>query len=355
MSKVRAAPLVDETCRQLLRSTARGTRVRVRLSNRASPTALTLRAMTIGVGTSGAAVASPQPLLISGATRYTIPAGGQVTTDAVNLNVAQGTDIAVSFAVAGRAQPSEHLVAAATGWCTGPGTGDHTRDTSAAAFRNASREGLVLESFDVEGALSAPGGILAVGDSLTDPPLPPDRYQRWTDVLAEQVRRTVANVGIAGNRVLLAGGYGPTLDVRFAPDVLDRAGASTLIVFTGTNDVSAGISATTLIAQLQDVCGQARRAGLYVVLVTLAPASGRPAAREQVRQEVNQWIRTTKSADTHLDADALLRDPANPLQVLPAYDLGDGLHLSASGHRVIGEAMSATLREKNGQPGTESR
>lgn len=349
MSKVRATALTDETCRQVLRSTAAGTRVRVRLSNRSSPGALRLASLTIGVAAVGAAVQRPRPLLVGGASSTTIPAGGQVTTDPIALEVTLGADIAVSFAVAGSSKPSEHLVAAATGWCTGPGTGDHTRDTSGTAFRNASREGLVLESLDVEGEQSAPGGILAVGDSLTDPPLPPDRYERWTDVLAAQTNRPVANVAIAGNRVLLTGGYGPTLVERFASDVLDRAGASTLILFTGTNDVSAGIAAATLISRLQELCDQAHRAGLRVVLVTLAPAARRPAAREKVRQEVNDWIRTTTAADARLDADALLRDPANPLQVRPAYDLGDGLHLSAAGHRVIGEAMVAAVLDNSGK------
>lgn len=343
MSRVRPVAARDETCRQVLRSTAAGSHVRVRLSNALSSTPLVLTAVTVARRTVGAAVVGSRPLLVRGETRVRIPAGGRVLSDPVAVAVAPGTDVAVSFAVAGTGQLSEHPVSAATGWCTGPGTGDHTRDPAAGAFRIASREGLVVEALDVETSASTETAILAVGDSLTDPPLPPDHYQRWTDVLAARVGRPVVNAGIGGNRVLLPGGYGPTLAARFGSDVLDRSGASTLVLFAGTNDVSAGVRAADLISQLDSFCAQAHKAGLKVVLVTLAPAAHRLPQREVVRNEVNRWIRTTSAADARLDADALLRDPAAPDRLLASYDLGDGLHLSAFGHRVLGEAMAVVV------------
>lgn len=343
MSKVRPVAARDETCRQVLRSTAAGSHIRVRLSNTLSSTPLVLTAVTVARRTVGAAVDGGQPLRVGGKPIVRIPAGGRVLSDPIALDVTPGTDVAVSFAVRGTAQLSEHLVSAATGWCTGPGTGNHTRDPAGGAFRVASREGLVVEALDVEGSATTRNAILAVGDSLTDPPLPPDRYQRWTDVLAARVARPVVNVGIGGNRVLLPGGYGPTLATRFATDVLDRSGASTLVLFAGTNDVSVGVTAAELIGSLTSFCTQAHQAGLKVVLVTLAPAARRLPPREAVRNEVNRWIRTTRAADARLDADALLRDPMAPGQLLPSYDLGDGLHLSALGHRALGEAMAAAV------------
>jgi lysophospholipase L1-like esterase len=194
-------------------------------------------------------------------------------------------------------------------------------------------------------ALEVPGahGVLAVGDSLTDPPLPPDTFARWTDVVAAGTGRPVANLGIGGNRVLLAGGYGPVLVDRFSRDVLDRTGATTLVLFAGTNDVSAGIAAAELISRLQDLCRQARERRLRVVLVTLAPAHKRSGAREATRRQVNDWIRSAPQAHAVVDADVLLRDPASPRRLRPAYDLGDGLHLSAEGHRVLGAAILAML------------
>jgi lysophospholipase L1-like esterase len=343
MSTVRVVPAQDETCRQVLRSTAAGTRVRFRLSNVMSPTALTLSAMTAASRTEGAATDEPLPLQVAGKSAVTIAPHAQVITEPVSLPVTTGGDIAVSFSVSGTARLSEHLLGAATGWCTGPGTGDHTRDTGSTAFHDTSREGLVLEGVEVETTAATRTGIVAVGDSLTDPPLPPDTYKRWTDVLASRTGRPVANVAIGGNRVVLPGGYGTTLTERFGRDVLDRPGTGTLILFAGTNDVSRGISSADLIARLQDLVGQSRSAGMRVVLVTLAPAWRRPAAAEQVRQAVNAWIRSTPVADARIDADQLLRDPKHLTHLRPSYDRGDGLHLSALGHAVLGKAVAAIV------------
>jgi lysophospholipase L1-like esterase len=317
--------------------------IRLRLSNVMSPTPLSLAAITVGVRRTRAELVGPPIAITSaGSTRTVIPVGKHVTTDAVALAVEPGTDVAVSFAVSGTARLSEHLLGAATGWCTGPGSGNHTTETTGRAFSTTSREGLVVEGLEVETATRRTDGILAVGDSLTDPPLPPDTYQRWTDVVAA-AGRPIANVAIGGNRVILQGGYGRTLTERFADDLLDRPGVGTLILFAGTNDVSTGITAAELTSRLEQLTRQAKANGLRVVLVTLAPAWKRSPAKEQVRQEVNAWIRTTPYADLRVDADKLLRDPARPTHLLAAYDFGDGLHLSVAGHRVLGRAVLTTL------------
>lgn len=339
MSIVRPAPAFNETCRQVLRSTSASPQLRVRLSNATSSTQLTLTAVTIARRARGPAVSDPQTLSLRGSATIAIPAGAFITTDPVRLPVSDGDDLAVSFAVAGTASLSAHLVGAATGWCTGSGTGDHTRDATGAAFVERARLGLVAEALEVDGR----DGILAIGDSLTDPPLPPDSYLRWSDVLAAHTNRPVANVGIGGNRTLLPGGYGATLVERFDRDVLSRPGATAAILFTGTNDISAGASAADLQRAMTELCRRLRQRHLRVVLVTIAPAHKRTADREQVRQALNAWIRTTPEADVRVDADALLRDPARPTRLLPSYDLGDGLHLSAAGHRALGLAMSQLL------------
>jgi lysophospholipase L1-like esterase len=82
---------------------------------------------------------------------------------------------------------------------------------------------------------------------------------------------------------------------------------------------------------------------MRIVLVTLAPAWRRPATAEQVRQAVNAWIRSTPVADARVDADQLLRDPRHLTHLRPAYDRGDGLHLSALGHAVLGKAVAAVV------------
>ena len=41
---------------------------------------------------------------------------------------------------------------------------------------------------------------------------------------------------------------------------------------------------------------------------------------------VNEWIRNSGAFDGVIDFDAMVRDPANPKQMLPACEKGDNLH-----------------------------
>jgi lysophospholipase L1-like esterase len=61
---------------------------------------------------------------------------------------------------------------------------------------------------------------------------------------------------------------------------------------------------------------------------------------EAVREAVNSWIRTGGGFDAVADLDAATRDPANPHQLLPAYDSGDHLHPNDAGDRAMADAVN---------------
>ena len=44
-----------------------------------------------------------------------------------------------------------------------------------------------------------------------------------------------------------------------------------------------------------------------------------------------------------LDFDAVVRDPQNPLRILPAYDSGDHLHLGDAGNQAVAESVDLKL------------
>lgn len=322
---MRTAELVDVTCEQVLRVTASGARIRVRLSNVRSPKPLVLSAVTAGVRGRPS-----RPVTVGGKTAVVVPAGSEVDSDPVLLPVVAGDDVQVVFTVSGRAQLTAHRFAAVEGSCTSAGV------------ETVFRQGLVVEQVEVEGA--AGPGIVATGDSLTDAPLPPGAGPRWTQVVAEQLPgRPVVNAAIAGNRVVLGRGYGAPLAQRFDHDVLARRGVGTVVLLAGTNDISMGISAARLQRELTALVVRARAAGLRVVLVTIPPATRRSAADAVVRKTVNAWIRTGGVADQVVDADALLRDPSGAERLGASYDVGDGLHLSPAGHRALGDLVARTL------------
>ena len=47
--------------------------------------------------------------------------------------------------------------------------------------------------------------------------------------------------------------------------------------------------------------------------------------------------------DGVIDFDAAVRDPASPLQLLPAYDSGDHLHPNDAGYQAMAAAINLTI------------
>ncbi len=58
-----------------------------------------------------------------------------------------------------------------------------------------------------------------------------------------------------------------------------------------------------------------------------------------MRRRVNDWTRSSYTVDAVLDADALLRDPAQPSHLLPIYDGADHLHPGDAGNRAMADAI----------------
>ena len=58
-----------------------------------------------------------------------------------------------------------------------------------------------------------------------------------------------------------------------------------------------------------------------------------------IRDQVNQWIRTSGEYDAVVDFDAQLADPADPHSLASAFDSGDHLHPNEAGYRT----MAATV------------
>ena len=101
-----------------------------------------------------------------------------------------------------------------------------------------------------------------------------------------------------------------------------------------------------LIDGLKKYIAQARSFGYRVYLGTLLPIGGwRTYApfREEMRQQVNSWIRTTDLADGFVDFDKALADPEKPEYMLPEYDSGDHLHPSRAGYRAMAYAVQTEL------------
>jgi lysophospholipase L1-like esterase len=207
-------------------------------------------------------------------------------------------------------------------------------------------------------------GAVMLGDSLTDGRgSTTNMNDRWPDQLLArlQANRDTADIAIlnqaaGGNRVL-HDGLGPNALARLDRDVLAQSGVRWLIVFEGVNDIGTAAAteaaqkqvADDLIAAYDQIIVRAHAQGIKVYGATITPFGGNTGyddaagLREAARQAVNQWIRTSGQFDRVVDFDLAARDPANPRQLLPAYDVGDHLHLNPTGYKALADAVPARL------------
>src|SRR3546814_9654409 len=104
-----------------------------------------------------------------------------------------------------------------------------------------------------------------------------------------------------------------------------------------------------MIAGYQQVIALARTNNVRLIGATLPPFKGalsgtslgdyHHADKDTLRRQVNRWIRESGAFDAIVDFDAILRDPDQPLRLIPAFDSGDHLHPGDEGNRAMAEAI----------------
>lgn len=392
--------LADATLRQTVRTSVGGRQLRLRISNAFGGADLPITAVSValpGGGRAGTAAIEPgsaRTVTFGGRPSVVVPVGAQVVSDPLDFVVAPRANLTVTIHLA-EGQPSRQVT-------SHPGA----RTTSyLLAGNHVNAEDLpgatpvdhwyFLSGLEVP-AVGGTAAVIAVGDSLTDGRgSTTNGNDRWPDRLADRLHRglslpdpatrgtatgspathgpatqhvAVLNQGIGGNRVL-RDGLGPSLLARLDRDVLAVSGARWLVVFAGVNDI--GTTAPTaaaqqqltdeLIAAYQQIVVRAHAQGIRVYGATLTPFGGSdpyddPAGhREAARQAVNRWIRSGGRSDSQLDSqldgqfdavldfDRAVRDPAVPRRLLPAYDVGDRLHLNPIGYQALADAVPVRL------------
>lgn len=367
---VAAGPaLKAQTVRQVVRTSLGGAGVRIHLSNLFGTTAVTIGPVRLARHADGPAIVpgTDRAVAFGGAAVATIPAGGEVTSDAVSLPVSALEELVVSLYLPhGAPTPTVHQVGNQTVFLA---SGDVT---SAAGFAPEGEEDdtrYFLAGLDVAAAADS-CAIAALGDSITDGVgSTENRNARWTDRLAERLQAdpalahiAVVNAGIAGNRILndaVAPYRGPSSLSRMDRDVLDRPGLGWMFLLQGGNDISASdvlkkvpgqnASAQQIIEGMKTLIARAHARGIKVIGATLLPRGGTefpapptPAANAK-RDAVNAWIRDSGAFDAVVDWDKIMGDPSRPDHLSPAYDSGDHLHPNDAGYRAMAAAIDLQL------------
>ncbi|GAA2345801.1 SGNH/GDSL hydrolase family protein [Streptomyces kunmingensis] len=353
----------NQTLRMVVHPSVSGAAARITLSNRYSPQALEIAAVDVAVQASGGAAkpGTTRHVTFGGSGRLTIAAGAERISDAVPIRVEAEQNLLVSLFVPGTTGVSTwHSDAFDT---TYTAVGDHTGDVGADAFDTTTTSWYYLAGLDVVSP-TAKGTVVAFGDSITDGyHSSTGTYTRWPDFLARRIadrpgprKLSVVNAGIGGNRVLTDvpnPWQGVSALKRFDHDALGRPGVKDVILLQGINDIgnNAGpegrpLTAQDLIDGYRTLIDRAHTAGVRLIGATLMPNKGNgyytPAA-EEIRRDVNEWIRTSGAFDGVVDFDLALRDPADPAALDSAYDSGDHIHPDDAGMRAMADAVDLRL------------
>lgn len=353
-------PWTDRTLRLVVRTSAGGPRVRMRFDNTFAAAPVRIGGATVAVQASGAAArGTPVPLSFAGEEGVEIPAGAQAYSDPLGFAVPSDANLLVSFHLPGAVPAAPlHRLAQQRSYVSEPG--DHAADGTAGAYTSVITSWPLLAGVDVSGG---PGSVVLLGDSITDGDKSTvDANRRWPNVLATRLLRQsavprygVLNQGVSGNRVVTDRypGDGVSTDTagvsalhRFDRDVLAQPSARTAIVFEGVNDVRWGTSAEQVIAGLRELAARGHARGLRMLAATILPCEGETrctAAVDAERVAVNEWIREGGVFDGVLDFDAVVRDPADPARMLPAYDSGDHLHPGDAGLAALAESVDLRM------------
>jgi lysophospholipase L1-like esterase len=353
----------DQTVRDIVVPSVGGNMIRLELTNAFGRSLLQVGRVTVAVADLGAGVVpgTIHPVSFGGSVSVRIPAGEQVLSDPVGMQVSALQQLAVSIYLPGRTGvATRHTDALQVNWVST--AGDHAGEAGVGAFTIPALSWYYLSGLDVRSS-RADGTVVAFGDSITDGVNSSvGGNGRWPDDLARRLGAvagptlSVADEGIGGNRLLTAARCcGASAQARFARDALDQAGVRDVIVLEGINDIGTsvgprhadtGLTPARIIAGYRDLITQAHARGVRIFGATLLPYQGAgyySPAGEAIREAVDAWIRTSGAFDGVVDFDAAMRDPANPLRLNPSYDSGDHLHPNDAGYQAMADAINLDM------------
>lgn len=356
----------NQTVRMIARSSLGGNRVRVHLSNVFGASPLSVGAVHIALRSTDSAIVpgSDRALSFNGKPSVVIPVGAEMLTDAIDFNVPKLTDLAISVYVPGdTGLASVHALGLHSTYISKEGDFSAQPDIADAQI---SRSWYWLSGIDVLAPADA-GAIVAFGDSITDGATStPDTDRSWPSVLATRLvanqdtaNISVANEGISGNRVL-GDGAGVSALARFDRDVLTQAGVRWVMIMEAINDIgigarqgapAGGISSDALINAYRQMIERAHTQGIKVIGCTLTPyvgASYASEAGEVMREALNDFIRNSGAFDGVVDFEKVTRDPANPKQFLPLYNITDHLHPNDAGYKAMADSIDLSIFTQKG-------
>ena len=339
------------TLRYPVRMPFSGSQLRFRFSNLTGTEPVTLNKVFV----------DHTPITFSGNTSVTLMPGKETESDAISHAVNRGDTIEVSMYMADYTQMNSGTL------ITGPlskgfyAYGDYaeadvlpldlTRHTNWFYFLNTID---VLTSADNR-------AIVCYGDSITAQSGPDYMAQMAFGSNASIIRRAVSGTRILRQYDCITyQAYGLKGATRF-PIEMNVAGATDVIIQHGINDIIHPVgedvnpfrpwsdlpTVEEMERGVEDIYVKpAKSMGLKVWSGTLLPIYGWRTYnedRDRMRQQFNEWLRTSPIFDGCIDFDAAVRSNTNPKAFAEGYDSGDHLHPSERAYEAMAQAAAHKL------------
>lgn len=302
------------------------------------------------------AYAEKIPLTAGGKTEILIPAGKEVETDEIEFNVCAGSTLNISMYLKDFTQMNAGTLV--TGPLSGGiyAYGDYAQsDSMPDDFSRSTQWYYFLNTIDVftEEKNSA---FCCYGDSIT--------AQDWPDFLQMELEErgidsiAVIRRAVCGTRILRQydcityQAYGLKGETRF-PIETNISGLKWVLIQHGINDIihPVGVEVNKFrpmsdMPSFDDLktgvenlyVADCRKRNLKVYSGTLLPINGwRTYAtfRDDLRNEFNQWLRSSDCFDGCIDFDKTVRNPQDTKSFAAGFDSGDHLHPSKDAYKAM--------------------
>lgn len=401
-----AAYVSKVTVRSVIKPTADGSALRIRISNAYGKKPMKLTRMTVAKSAGGANIHLNTMKAVTfnqGQPFVEVPAGKEYVSDPVTFDVVAGEEIAISIFVEDFTEvKTMGLSGAETYIATSlEGDGDFTDqekmdlgsildDEEVMKYLSMITGGDVdiklafsfvkvvpcLASVEVLADENAYSVVIA-GDSTVANEFP----EYLGDVINDKGYKNVGIVGkgVIGNRLLGDGlGYGSlifgdSLLDRFQRDVLSQSGLKYVVVKIGANDIIHPVcndikeqypdikqpTSDEIIAGYKKIFKMCHNAGVKVVAIGITPWKG--ATRDyfgtepkyvrttaqfeadwKIAKEVNNWLSKTSLHDGYVDLNKVSVNPKDTAAFMPEYTI-DGIHPSDTMQRIWAEKFPVSL------------
>lgn len=353
------------TLRYPVKMLLNGNALRIRLDNFCGNEDVTVNASVArSNGNSNIDRSSVLPVTMGGSEKITIPKGERVLCDPIKIDITAGEYISISLYLEDFTEMRSAVL------ITGPlskgffAVGNFTgAEELPPVLSNKTSWFYFLSDIEVYTDPEA-HSVICYGDSIT--------AGAWPDYLMERAieisngKTAIIRKAASGTRILRQydnityDSYGLKGSIRFPREIPIVSEADTVIIQHGINDIIHPVGTDVnkfrpwsdlptvdeLIDGLREYIRLAREYNLKVYLGTLLPIEGwRTYAdfREEIRNELNEWIRTTDEADGCIDFDKAVNDPMHPSRFADGFDSGDHLHPSADAYKAMAESVTEEI------------